>query len=239
MNIEQTNDSREWIIDLEGLWIHHYFDALPDRYYRIIKRSMDIIISGIALILTFPLMILIAMLIKLDSRGRVIFRQQRIGQNRRRSRNGKDFLNNRRNGHNYKGKPIYIYKFRTMKNGVKSYASKPKDAVDGRLTRIGKFLRATCLDELPQLVNVLRGEMSIVGPRPEMPYIVQDYNYVESMRLLAKPGLTGLWQLYGSRSKHIHENLHFDLDYIRQRSLRLDLSIMLKTLGYMIRSKNI
>lgn len=239
LNIDQAYEYKEWNIELDGLWTHLYFDALPDKFYKFAKRSMDILFSALGIILVLPLMLLIAIVIKLDSRGPVVFRQQRIGQNRRRNRNGKDFPNNSRNGHNYKGQPIGIYKFRTMKNATITYADKPKNDADERVTRIGKFLRSTCLDELPQLLNVLNGDMSLVGPRPEMPYIVQNYNHLESMRLIVKPGLTGLWQLYGSRAQRIHENLHFDLDYIRQRSLKLDISIMLKTAGYMLRSQNI
>jgi len=206
------------------------------RLYRLAKRLIDISIAGFGLIIIVPVMVLIACLIKFDSSGPVIFRQKRIGRNRRFHSNG--HLIDRRNG-NLKGKPFTIYKFRTMKQNVDRYAISPSDNFDPRLTRIGRIIRPLCLDELPQLINVLKGDMSIVGPRPEMPFIVKNYGHLESMRLAVKPGITGLWQLYGSRKKQIHENLHYDMEYIKNRSLWLDLKIMIKTIGFMLDSKNV
>ncbi|MDZ7340455.1 MAG: sugar transferase [candidate division KSB1 bacterium] len=207
-----------------------------EKFYETSKRLLDIILALFGLIVLLPLLVLIGCVIKLDSPGPVIFKQQRIGKNRRYHSNGHLRECRRRD---LKGTPFFIYKFRTMKQNVEPYASSPGDNGDPRLTRIGRILRQTCLDELPQLINVIKGEMSLVGPRPEMPFIVQNYNQLEALRLKVKPGITGLWQLYGSRKKHIHENLQYDLDYISQHSLLLDLKIMLKTIGFVIGSKNV
>ncbi len=208
----------------------------PGLFYIVIKRALDFVLAGMLLILLLPIFTIIACFIKFDSKGSVLFRQQRIGKNRRYHSNG--HLIDRRNG-NLQGKPFNIYKFRTMKQGVASYAISPREDHDSRVTRIGRFLRSTCLDEMPQLINVLKGDMSLVGPRPEMPFIVKKYNELESLRLAVKPGLTGLWQLYGTRELPIHKNLKYDLDYIKNRSLKLDFKIMLKTVLFMLRFKNV
>lgn len=197
---------------------------------------IDITVAGLGLILSLPLMVLIYILIKLDSPGPVIFRQKRIGKNRRFFSNG--HLSERRSG-DLKGQPFNMYKFRTMRHEVAHYAVSPQDGNDQRLTRVGRIIRSTCLDELPQLINVLKGDMTLVGPRPEMPFIVKNYNQMEALRLAVKPGITGLWQLYGSREQPIHENLQYDLDYIKNRSLSLDLKIMLKTISFVFRSKDV
>lgn len=206
------------------------------KYYPILKRSIDITFSLLGTIMAFPLMVLIAIAIKLDSPGPVLFRQTRVGKNRRYHSNG--HLRERRN-FDLKGKPFIIYKFRTMRTDADPYAASPGDNNDPRLTRVGKIIRRLCLDELPQLFNVLKGEMSLVGPRPEMPFIVQRYDMIESLRLQAKPGITGLWQLYGSRKKHIHENLHYDLHYIQNCCLWLDLKILLQTVVFILKTKNV
>lgn len=208
---------------------------LASNYYPILKRSIDIAFSLLGTILAFPLMIFIAIAIKLDSPGPVLFRQNRIGKNRRYHSNG--HLRERRN-FDLKGKPFIIYKFRTMRRDADPYAVSPGDNNDPRLTRVGKIIRRLCLDELPQLFNVLKGEMSLVGPRPEMPFIVQRYNALEAVRLQTKPGMTGLWQLYGSRKRHIHENLHYDLAYIQNCCLWLDLKILLQTVVFILKTKN-
>ena len=222
--------------NFEQAWIGRDEPGFPTALYLFIKRLIDITIAGLGLILTLPLMLLISILIRLDSPGPVIFRQKRIGRNRRFYSNG--HLSDRRNS-DLKGQPFYMFKFRTMKHEVARYAVSPQNENDQRLTRAGRIIRATCLDELPQLINVLKGDMSLVGPRPEMSFIVKNYNPLESLRLAVKPGITGLWQLYGSREQHIHENLQYDLDYIKNRSLSLDLKIMLKTISFVFRSKNV
>lgn len=173
-----------------------------------LKRAFDVVSATCALLALTPLFLLIAGAIKAESRGPVLFTQERIG---------------------YRGSRFLIFKFRSMHTGAARYQHSPKDARDPRITRVGRWLRRLSLDELPQLVNVLRGEMSLVGPRPEMPFIVRRYNASQKKRLNAVPGLTGLWQISPARRFPIHENLEYDLYYIVHRSLSLDLAILLRT----------
>ena len=183
-----------------------------DVFTRVAKRSIDVVFSLLVLILFSPLYLIIAALVKRDSKGPVVFKQKRIG---------------------VYGIPFTMYKFRTMY--TLSYEYSPKDHNDKRITRIGKFLRRTSLDELPQFLNVLKGEMSIVGPRPEMEFIVKGYNAVQRERLLVKPGITGIWQVTADRKKLIHENLDYDLYYIDNVSILLDLVIMVRTVWFVVR----
>jgi len=179
------------------------------RIHRLIKEAFDRGAALVLVIVTAPLWGVFAVLIRLDSPGPVVFGQERVGKNGRRFR---------------------VLKFRTMQGDTPPYASSPQgDDVDPRITRIGRFLRATGLDELPQLINVLRGEMSQVGPRPEMPHIVERYNPIERQRLQVKPGITGLWQISPDRHAEIHENIHYDLYYVQQWSFLLDLMILMET----------
>lgn len=209
------------------------------RRYSITKRLIDIVVSALGLLLLFPVMVVIAVLIKLDSPGPVLFRQQRIGHNRRRkNRQNGQFLE-RRNGHNLKGQPIEIYKFRTMYHHVKAYDVSPCRRDDARLTSVGKILRRLCLDELPQFFNVLKGDISLVGPRPEMPFIVEQYGPLEELRLRVKPGVTGLWQLNGERDRFIHENIKYDLEYLANLSIALDCRILVKTLFFALKFRNV
>lgn len=175
--------------------------------YRTVKRCADLCIALVMLVLALPLMCVIALLIRLESRGSPIFVQQRVG---------------------LKGRPFRMPKFRTMYLEGCGDATKPaKD--DPRVTRVGRVLRTTGLDELPQLWSVVRGDMSLVGPRPEMPFIVTEYNDRQRLRLEVQPGLTGLWQLFGDREKQIHEDIEYDLKYVASCSLWLDAKIMFWT----------
>ena len=207
--------------------------------YEVSKRIFDLIVSIAILIFTLPLFLLIAFAIGINSPGPIIFSQQRIGMNRRRNRPSFKTKMERRVGPDLKGKPITIYKFRTMRMDVDPYSIKARSSQDRRLTVTGKFLRATSLDELPQILNVLRGDLSLVGPRPEMPFIVKHYGPVEAQRLLIKPGITGLWQIYGTRKRHIHENIQYDIDYIQRRSMLLDCAILIKTAVFILRIQNL
>jgi lipopolysaccharide/colanic/teichoic acid biosynthesis glycosyltransferase len=218
---------------------------------RIVKRIVDASVSSLLLILVAPLFLLIALILKLDSPGSILFTQQRIGQNRRRQDrresesfgNKTTFIFNRRTGdrriHDLKGKPFKIFKFRTMKAGSPKYDFSPRNQDDERLTKFGRLLRRVSLDELPQLLNVLKGDMSLVGPRPEMPYIVVGYNRLHEIRLQMKPGITGIWQLHASRDKPIHENLNYDLEYIRNWSLWLDTKLLFQTMVWMFHCINV
>jgi len=197
---------------------------------RILKRTCDIAISALAITLLFPLWLLIAILIKLDSRGPIFYSQERVGMD---------------------GRLFLVFKFRTMKAGADSEvhrqyqkafiegraeanlgaAGKPtyKLLADPRITRIGKLLRRTSLDEVPQLLNVLMGDMSVVGPRPPIPYEVEAYELWHRKRLDMKPGLTGLWQVSGRNRLPFEEMVRLDLFYIENWSLLLDLKIILRT----------
>jgi len=134
-----------------------------------------------------------------------------------------------------KGKLFMLYKLRTMHIDAPPYAYSPKTSADPRITSLGQFLRRTSLDELPQLLNVIKGEMSLVGPRPEMPFIVEQYNWLQRQRLQVKPGITGLWQLSADRNFLMHENIEYDLYYIRNRNFSMDLAILLHTFVFAAR----
>ncbi|HEX8288836.1 MAG TPA: sugar transferase [Pyrinomonadaceae bacterium] len=204
---------------------------------RFLKRAFDIAISAFVLILLAPLWILISFLIKFDSRGSVLFRQERIGMD------GRRFL---------------CYKFRTMKSNAderlhreayrkniegltEANAGDEENPVfgkvknDPRVTRVGKFLRRSSLDELPQFLNVLKGDMSIVGPRPPIPYEVEEYDVRHRKRLDMKPGITGLWQVSGRNRLTFEEMVRIDTFYIENWSLWLDLKIILLTLPAILR----
>ena len=185
----------------------------PQGVYLKAKRAFDLMVATLLLIGTAPLWVAAAILIKLDSPGPVLFRQKRCG---------------------LRGKELEILKFRTMRVDVDPYERSPAGDIDPRITRVGRLLRMGGFDELPQLINVLRGEMSIVGPRPEMPFIVEQYTPLERERLTVKPGITGIWQLSADRHSEIHENLEYDLYYIRNQSLLMDLLILFETLFFTI-----
>lgn len=178
------------------------------------KRSCDIALSLVLLVLLSPLFLLVALLVALDSPGPAFFRQWRVGKD------GAEFL---------------LWKFRSMRTDTPKYARSPISNLDRRLTRVGRVIRRISVDELPQLINVLKGEMSLVGPRPEMPFIVDKYTPLERERLAVKPGITGLWQISPARAYPIHENLHYDLHYIHHQNFVLDTVILLRTVAAVIK----
>lgn len=183
--------------------------ARSRRAYAIVKRAMDLAGASLLLLSSAPIWALIAALIRLDSPGPIFFRQTRVGRD---------------------GATFDMLKFRSMFVHVPAYADSPVgDATDPRITRVGRLLRLSGLDELPQLVNVLRGEMSLVGPRPEMPFIVDRYDEIQRGRLRAPPGITGVWQLSPDRHVQIHESIEYDLYYIQHRTVGLDLLLLLDT----------
>jgi lipopolysaccharide/colanic/teichoic acid biosynthesis glycosyltransferase len=130
------------------------------------------------------------------------------------------------------GKPFQLYKFRTMFTHAPRFGFHPTTPDDPRITRVGRWLRRTSLDELPQLINIIKGDMSLVGPRPEMPFIVDQYSRGHRRRLEVIPGLTGLWQLSADRRFLIHENIQYDLYYIRNRNFFMDMAILFHTLVF-------
>ncbi|MGQ9560431.1 MAG: sugar transferase [Candidatus Oleimicrobiaceae bacterium] len=218
--------------------LERVIEARPRHGYELAKRIFDMVMAAVGLVLCMPLFALVAVAIKLDSPGPVIFKQVRIGQNRRRALRRNGHLFDRRNG-DLRGRPFTIYKFRTMYVNVDDYDWRPKGNGDCRVTPVGRVIRRLCIDELPQLVNVLKGEMSLVGPRPELPHIVQEYNSLEEQRLTVKPGITGLWQLKGPRDERIHDNIHLDLGYLWRRSFWFDLSLIARTLLFVMRFRNV
>jgi lipopolysaccharide/colanic/teichoic acid biosynthesis glycosyltransferase len=211
---------------------------LSDPLRRVLKRGLDLAASSVGLMLLLPLFFLITLAIRRESPGPVLFSQLRVGHNRRRCSLPMPPGRCERRVGNGQGLLFRLYKFRTMHADTPSYSISPRDHDDPRITRVGRLLRQTSFDELPQLVNVLRGEMSLVGPRPEMPFIVAGYDDVQRRRLLVKQGLTGLWQLSGPRDRAIHEAIGYDLNYVENWSLRLDLRILFETLAFCIRARN-
>jgi lipopolysaccharide/colanic/teichoic acid biosynthesis glycosyltransferase len=203
----------------------------------VIKRATDVVVSAFGLLLVSPLLAAIGLAIRIDSPGPITFTQLRVAQDRRRANAGPPTGGERRTRPAF-GPTFKMYKFRTMRQDAPKYAESPVEREDARITRVGRFLRRTSHDELPQLLNVLRGDMSLVGPRPEMPFIVERYEPIHRRRLEVKPGLTGLWQLRGPRDRLIHEAINWDLYYVDNWSLRLDLAILFETLLFVVRARN-
>lgn len=198
----------------------------------IVKRMLDIIIAATFLFLSFPVMIVIALLIKLDSKGPVFFKQKRVGLG---------------------GKEFTFFKFRTMyvNNDNSSHRDYVKKLIKGevdkdtkvfkivddpRITKVGKFLRKTSLDELPQFINVLKGDMSIVGPRPPLPYEVEEYKTWHRKRVMEiRPGITGPWQVYGRNTTTFDEMVRMDINYIKKHNPITDIVLMLRTPSSLIK----
>ncbi|NJN93620.1 MAG: sugar transferase [Anaerolineales bacterium] len=215
---------RSEVEDLGGMPLVTLREPALDPLQRLTKRIFDLIVSGIALILALPFMGIIALFIKFDSPGPVIFKQQRAGEN---------------------SQPFDMYKFRTMVHDAESRhreliqlaaGGQPvhKFYDDPRVTKFGRFLRCTSLDELPQLINVLKGEMSLVGPRPELPWLVDKYEPWQRKRFEVPQGLTGWWQVNGRSDKLMHLHTDEDLYYIKHYSLWLDIQILWRTVKAVI-----
>jgi lipopolysaccharide/colanic/teichoic acid biosynthesis glycosyltransferase len=217
--------------------------STADRLYSWFKRSLDILLSSVGLLVLAPVFAVLAVVIKLDSRGDVFYAQERIGLNRRRSRATRRETGERRHRDTF-GRPFKIYKFRTMVTDAEKHTGAVwAQANDSRITRVGKILRKTRLDEFPQLWNVLRGEMSLVGPRPERPSFV--LSLTEELpdypkRCFALPGITGLAQVkskYDTSIETVNRKLAYDLYYVRHSRFMLDFKIMVATLKVMARGE--
>jgi exopolysaccharide biosynthesis polyprenyl glycosylphosphotransferase len=195
--------------DIDGILLNVFGSPASRWQYDMAKRLFDLLAATAAIVLLAPTLLFVAFLIRLDSPGPVLFRQLRVGKG---------------------GRSFTLYKFRSMRIDAPQYEFSPTESNDPRITRIGRFLRRNSLDEIPQLINVVKGEMSLVGPRPEMPFIVEQYSAAHRLRLRVVPGITGLWQLSADRAFHIHENIQYDLYYIRNRSFFMDFAILLHTL---------
>jgi len=176
--------------------------------FNLLKRLFDLLIAGVLLVILSPVLLAIAVAIRVGSRGPALFRQERVGQG---------------------GLSFTLYKFRTMRLDVDPFGPSPKSGDDPRLTRLGRFLRERSLDELPQLLNIVRGDMSLVGPRPLYMSQVQEWNERQKKRLLVKPGLTGLAQISGRAELTLEEKLELDVRYVEQAGLRLDCRILVAT----------
>lgn len=193
--------------------------------YLFLKRAADLFCALLALIALFPLMFFVYLAVKLTSNGPAVYRQTRIG------RSGKEFT---------------IYKFRTMIDGadhlekylspaqLADYQKNRKLEHDPRITKIGGFLRRTSLDELPQLINILIGDMSIVGPRPMLKEEINQYGSAYSLYITVKPGLTGLWQIESRHKTVMTERAKIDMEYLENRSIYYDLSIIIKTVAVVL-----
>jgi lipopolysaccharide/colanic/teichoic acid biosynthesis glycosyltransferase len=187
-----------------------------DRAYAYRQRAFDLAIATAALTVAAPVLGAAALAIWLEDRGTPLFTQYRVGQY---------------------GRLFKIYKLRTMKLDDCKDAVSPTGAKDSRITRVGKWLRKTSIDELPQLFNVLRGDMALVGPRPEMPFIVNKYEPWQHCRHLRKPGITGLWQVSVRKKIPLHDPsaTKIDLEYVRIASTRTDGRIILRTFAALVR----
>jgi len=194
---------------------------------RQVKRALDLVVGSCLFVLASPLLLLTAVVIRLDSPGPVFLRQQRVGE---------------------KGQEFAMFKFRSMVDGADERRNEVmvwtedgdflfKHRDDPRITRVGRFIRRTSIDELPQLVNVIKGEMSLVGPRPELPWIVEHYEAWQWRRLAVPQGMTGWWQINGRSDKPMHLHTEEDLYYIQNYSLLLDMQIMWKTIGAVVKGQ--
>jgi undecaprenyl phosphate N,N'-diacetylbacillosamine 1-phosphate transferase len=186
--------------------------------YKFAKRTLDIVLSAIALVVLLPLFIILWAVIRLSNKGPAVFKQERAGKN---------------------ATPFTFYKFRTMRTDVDPFGPSPKSGEDARLTKAGKFLREYSLDELPQLVNVLKGNMSIVGPRPLYVAQIAEWNDRQKRRLLVKPGLTGLAQISGRGELTREEKLEFDSQYVDKANFWLDIKIIFITIAQVFGKKSI
>ena len=217
-------------LDPADPWVRQHFrasDFAGRLWYPTVKRGLDIVAASLMLVCLVPLFLVVALLIKLDSPGSVFYRQQRVGRG---------------------GRPFRMYKFRSMQKGADRQLVHllPLNETDGpmfklrcdpRVTRVGRVLRRLSIDELPQLFNVVTGDMSLVGPRPALQREVDQYTFWQHRRLDATPGLTGLWQVSGRSDLSFDEGMALDLKYVAQRSLLLDLAIITQTIPAILRCR--
>ncbi len=216
------------MIEEKILYEDSYKKVNNSRFYLFLKRFIDIFASILGLILLSPILIVVSILIKLDSKGPVFFSQKRVGLH---------------------GKSFNMYKFRSMVVNAEEIKDKLKEQNemsgpmfkmknDPRITKIGKFIRKTSIDELPQLLNVLKGEMSLVGPRPSLPKEVKEFEPWMLERLEVKPGITCYWQVMGRNSIGFREWMELDVKYVHERCLSLDLKLIFKTFFVLFGDEN-
>jgi len=216
---------------VEGLRVdfeYKYENERKSDFYKFCKRGIDVIVAGVGLILLSPIITIVACAIKLTSNGPIFFLQKRVGKN---------------------GELFNMYKFRSMvvnaeelkeklkhKNEMSGPMFKMKD--DPRVTKVGKFIRKTSLDELPQLWNVLKGDMSLVGPRPSLPKEVEQFDSWMFKRLTVRPGLTCYWQVSGRNNIDFEDWMKLDVKYVEERNLWIDIKLIFKTVGVLFGDKN-
>ena len=218
---------RATIEDFGGIPLIGLRDPAIDGYNRTIKRAFDLVIATLGLLLVWPVMLLVAVAIKLDSPGPVFFKQPRVGENAR------VFTMIKFRSMVVDAEQRQAEVMKTTDNGVVMH----KTANDPRITRVGHFIRRTSLDEIPQLFNVLKGDMSLVGPRPELPFLVERYERWQRQRFAVPPGITGWWQINGRSDKLMHLHTEDDLYYIRNYSPLLDLQILWRTIAVVLRGR--
>ena len=220
---------RASVDDFGGIPMINLRDPALNEVQRLVKRIFDLVFGTISVVFLLPILIVISVLIKLDSKGPIIFRQERVGEN---------------------GRIFRMFKFRTMipdaddqrdqiteinpTNGRILFKKRPDDP---RITHIGRFLRRTSIDELPQLLNVLLGDMSLVGPRPELPWLVDQYEPWQRKRFAVPQGMTGWWQVNGRSDKPLHLHTEDDIYYVQNYSIWMDIYILLKTPWVVLRGK--
>ncbi len=208
-----------------------------DKGYLIVKRILDLLFSILILIPLFIVIAIIAVLIRIDSKGPIFFRQKRIGMN------GVEFdLFKLRSMYVDSDDSVHRESIKQYMNGAALNGKENSDNLyklvdDPRVTRVGQFIRKYSIDELPQFINVLRGEMTLVGPRPPLPYEVEEYGPHEWIRLFGKPGLTGTWQVYGRSRVPFQEMVDMDIEYLGHQSILLALKLIALTLPVMLRGR--
>lgn len=223
-SLQKTMDEQQLVVEK----IDECVSKSKIKAYDILKRFIDIIIGTIGLIVCIPIFIIIGIAIKIDSKGPVFFKHKRIGKH---------------------GKKLEIYKFRTMienaEEAMKNFTEEQKKEFaenfklenDPRVTRVGKILRKTSLDALPQIINILKGEMSIIGPRPVVRSELEKYGSNQDKFLSVAPGLTGYWAANGRSDVSYEERMALELYYVNNRSLILDMKIFFKTIGSVLKGR--
>ena len=186
--------------------------------YRFFKRLFDFVLACLAVLVIWPVLLILAVAIKVQSSGPALFKQKRVGKN---------------------GKPFVLYKFRTMRTGIDPFGPSPKSGADDRITKVGRFLREYSLDELPQLFNVIKGDMSLVGPRPLYVEQKAEWDQRQKRRLEVMPGLTGLAQVSGRGGLTRERKLELDVQYVERAGILTDIKIIFATAGSVFGRKDI
>lgn len=222
-----TSRKNAGVPNRKALWLASMRYVI-NRHFPTFKRGFDIVVAAALLLALSPLMVAVAVAVKLESPGPILFRQIRVGE---------------------RGRPFRLWKFRSMvadaearrgaleNDGTMSGGVRFKSERDPRITRVGVWIRRLSIDELPQLVNVMRGDMSLVGPRPPIPQEVRAYDLHERRRLDAKPGLTCIWQVSGRSLIPFDEQVRMDIDYAQRQSWMLDLKLLLRTVPAVLRGR--